>query len=620
MTAVLPRHLSAKAIADLQLDGLPATKRGVNRRAASDGWAFIERRTRGGSEKLYAVASLPHDARLDLVGRREKILPPRAARPQAANENIRAVGRPKGTGYFDRHPDVADAVEAILAERKLSAPRVLELLAADFAELPHTRSLRRFIADLERRKPALLTSMRDPDLFKSRYRPALGRADGGVTAAHQVWELDTTKADVMTRGGRKMVLGVIDRWSRRARFLVVESESGQSVRRLLIDTIRAWGVMPQCVATDNGSGFINASLVSALEVLGIEHRICPPGSPEKKPFVERLFGTFTRERAELLDGYAGHNVAEAQALRSKAKKETGRAIIVPQLDPDELQAILTNWTEGVYHQRTHGSLGMSPMQKWLASPAPATAPPDEDTLRIALSALVGTRKVGKRGIRWLRGNYWHAALAGFMGRDVIVRRDEDELGELFIFDEDYRFLGTAVNHEASGVSEREFAEAARRDFDEHMKAARAEARAKQRKFSPARARDALLRRDAEAAGKLTAFPARTTDRITDAVRSISDRPVPELPSEAELARVLAATAPAPKLPQSPAAKVAKADAVLTARRRGEDVGTDELAWAEAYSRSSEYRAEKMVQADFSDPASDRLPGSNQLNVRRMRGC
>ena len=264
----------------------------------------------------------------------------------------------------------------ILSQRQLAAPRILELLAQRFAVLPSRRTLSRFIAKLEEDKAALLASTRNPDEFKSRYRVALGRADGSVTHANQVWELDTTKADVLTKGGRRMVLGLIDRYSRRARFLVANSESGQAVRRLLIETIRDWGVMPETVMTDNGSGYINASIVSALETLGIQHYRCPPGSPEKKPFIERLFGTFTRERAELLEGYSGHNVADAQALRAKARKESGRAVIVPELEPEELQRILDAWLDGVYHVRKHSSLPTSPFRRWgMSSTRPSWSAP-----------------------------------------------------------------------------------------------------------------------------------------------------------------------------------------------------------------------------------------------------
>lgn len=501
------------------------------------------------------------------------------------------VGRPLGTDFFTRNPDVADAVEAILAHQRIAAPRVMELLSTKFDDLPHARTLRRFIAQLETARPALLASTRDPDLYKSQFRLALGRADGGVTRAHEVWELDTTKADVMTIGGRCMILGLIDRWSRRARFIVAPSESGQSVRRLLVSTIEAWGVMPECVATDNGSGYINASIRTALDALGIEHRVCPPGSPEKKPFVERLFGTFTRERAELLRGYAGHSVADAQRLRARARDATGRAIVLPEITTDELQAILDAWVDGIYHSREHSTLKMSPREKWLSSPKPAAAAPSRDRLVLALSQLVGPAIVGKRGIRWKNGRYWSAALTPFIGRSVEVRRDEDDLGALFIFDERGRFVDTAVNHHRAGLSEEAFAAAARAHQAEFMKTERARVRANQRAFDIDAARDALLRRDAEAAGKLVALPLPTEPRATPQLDSF-DAPAEPIPfTERAAARVDQ---------DAVAERVARAERLIADHAAGHEVDAQRLAWARAFVTGPAFRTHQAATRTFGD--------------------
>ena len=246
-------HLSAIELEMLDLAGLPGSKRAINRRADREGWSFVERGGYGGGRR-YAVVDLPQIARDDLRGRRIEQIGA-AARP---------AGRPTGSDFFSRNPDIAAAVEIIVAERGLAAPRILELLAGEYAGLPNVRTLQRFMARLEKEKPALIAARRDPDRYKGAFRVSLGRADASVSYAHELWELDTTPADVLTRGGRRMILGAIDRWSRRARLMVVPSESGQSVRRLLIDTIRRWGVMPAAVMTDNGAGFINASIRSVI--------------------------------------------------------------------------------------------------------------------------------------------------------------------------------------------------------------------------------------------------------------------------------------------------------------------------------------------------------------------
>lgn len=589
--------LSAAEIAAMALPGLPRTERGVQLLAARESWAWTARPGRGGG-RAYDVASLPPAARAALDKRRGRLKP----------ANARRVGRPKGSDFFAQHPDVADAVVAIVAERDLSDPRILELLAQRFALLPSRRTLQRFRARLEQEQRALLASIRDPDTYKSRFKVALGRADGGLTHANQRWEIDTTKADVLTKGGRVCVLGLIDVWSRRARFLVVPSESAQSVRRLLVTTVRTWGVLPEEVGTDNGSGFVNQSLASALPILGVRQCRAAPGSPEKKPYVERLFGTFTRERAELLDGYSGHNVAEAQSLRARARKETGRAVIVPRLTADELQAILDGWTEGVYNQRLHSTTRQAPLLRWMSSKVPSAAAPSEDVLRIALSRAEGSATVGKRGIQWKRGRYWAAGLVPFVGRQVFIRRDEEDLGALFVFDGDNRFIDTAVNHERSGLSETAFSQLAARQQAEWMANARAEVKAKQRRFSFEDVRDKLLRADAEAAGKLITLPPPTTQRANAALESIANAPAPAAPREARLEDAVARTAPRRAKPApSIEERIAEADRVLAAAGRGEPVDPSALERARLFAASSAYRAEKMLSADFGRPARNPVP-------------
>jgi len=510
------------------------------------------------------------------------------------------TGRPVGTDFFTFNPDVADAVEAILAKRKLSAPQVLELLGVQFDLLPSLRTLQAFIAKLEAEKPALLASMRDPDLYKSKYRLALGRADGGITRAHQRWEIDTTKADVMTVGGRCMILGVIDVFSRQARFLVAKSESGQSVRKILIDTITAWGVVPEQLGTDNGSGYINRSVVSALEILGIEADPCLPGQPERKPFIERLFGTFTRERAPFLPGFTGHSVSDAQRLRAKAKKDTGRAVIEARLSADELQAVLSAWTEGVYNVRRHGTLRMSPRQKALTSPAPARQAPSPQILKMALSAHVGNYVVGKRGIQWRHGRYWSPALIPYLGRRVEVRYDEDDIGEILVFAEDGRFIDAAVNYDRQGTAETDVIKARAKQARQEN-----EERARVRRNQKALNIDELMRRqlerDAEAAGKLAYLPRPTVPHSTPTLDSMRDAPEPALPSEAEIARVRARVVALPKAEPTVADKVAAADRLMQSADAGDLVDDAALVRARRYAASSEYRAHKTVAGAFAKP-------------------
>ncbi|WP_289145048.1 Mu transposase C-terminal domain-containing protein [uncultured Sphingobium sp.] len=585
-------HLNAQEIADLRLAGLPTTKTGVRVRATGEGWPFETRKVRGGEASFYAVAGLPDAARADLMGRRADII----------LSAMRPVGRPKGD-WFDRHPDVADAVLVILARHKHASTRVMELLKADFSNLPSLRSLKRYMQRIEKDQKVLLAAERDPDKFKSMYRPALGRMDATVSYAHEMWEIDTTKADIMCTDGRKNILGIIDRWSRRTRFLVVESESAQSVRGMLVSTMLAWGVMPAILKVDNGSGFINGSVIASLDAVGIKLDACLPGHPEDKPHVERVFGTFNRERASMLKGFLGHNVAQAQQLRARAKKQTGRAVIEAGIDSAELQRILDAWVDGTYHQRKHSMIGMPPMEKWQRSPQPARAVPSADVLKIAFSAVIGTGTVTKRGVRWKNGRYWAETLVPLMGKQVRLRWDEGDYGAVYVFDEAGNYVDTALNVQRQGFSQQAVAMAARHEMARYVNDQRADLRRKKTAFNVDKAMDKVLRDEAERADKLIHFPTATTARSTSAMDSITHAPAPAVPNIAQLDEHMAAPRAPKPATRTPAEKMAEADAVIAAAARGEAVDAADLRRAQLYATTAEYRAEKTMFLTFGTPAA-----------------
>lgn len=598
--SVSPILLTASGLAALGVDGIPTSKRGVNQRIARDNWPVI---TGDNRVQLIDISQLPDGIRLPIIA----AMTPRAA-PKAANNDRRGAGRPTGTGFFDANPHVAEAVTAWLANHRYAATTIWDMLAAsNIRPLPPIHTLRRFVKSIERKLATTLIAMRDPDAAKSKNRLALGSADGSSSYAHQYWELDTTKADVMTANGRRMILGVIDRYSRRTRFIVAPSESAQSVRNILIRAVLDWGVLPGTIVVDNGSGYINATVKTACEMLGIEHKACPPASPERKPFVERLFGTFTRQRAVILPGFTGHNVAQAQQLRSRAKKATGRAEIFAEITAEDLQAVLDNWCIGVYEVRVHGGIGMAPLAKAMQSPNLATPAPAEDIVRRALTAFVGNQTIGKRGLRWKGGRYWCAELAAYIGKPVHVRRDENELGALLVFDEAGIFIGEAVNHERSGMSEQQYAMAGRSHQKAHDKRAKTEIRDFMRRYPIERARNELLRSDAEAAGKLAQIPTKS-----DPVRIETQGP-------AKPARIhKLPPAPKPSSPDQVAARVARADGLIARAAEGHDVPENELAWAQAFIAGPSYQWFKAEAAhDAGQPStlniiSNRFP--NRSNI------
>ena len=583
--AALPEYLSAEAIANLRLPGLPTAPSRIRDQAQRLGWTAIGREGRGGG-KLYDVKCLPDKARVELL-RRIRIgatLAHRASNDDAPAKVLRGRGRPSGTNFFARNPLVADAVEGLLATTKVSAPVVLQILAANYGpdECPSLAQLHRFIRAFEADKKMTLEAIRDPEGFKSRRRLSLGTAGQDAPFAHHTWEIDTTPADLLTKDQKRVsVLGIVDVYSRRLRFKVVPSESSQSVRRFLAETMTAWGAVPHIVSTDQGSGFINASVKTALENLDIEHKDCPPASPEQKPFIERSFGTATRARLRLIKGFVGHNVAEAQKLRARARKETGRPVVVADITAAELQTILDNWADGRYANTRHSTTGQAPLARMLLCTAPRRPVPDAEVLRIAMSAFVGTAKIGKRGVQWRGGRYWTDALIPYQDRTVTLRRDEDELGELFVFDDENRFIGTAVNHHRAGVSESEFATAARQAQARWFAAAKAEFKAKARRVNVDGMIQNLLIEDGVLAGKVAQLPTRTdtASHSTPTIDSLRPAPAAADPDWNKVAADQARRAAAAPTPINRDDQVRDADALIAAAARGEPVDPRRLTWA-----------------------------------------
>jgi len=257
-------------------------------------------------------------------------------------------------------------------------------------------------------------------------------------------------------------------------------------------------------------------------------------------------------------------------------------------------------------------IGMSPMEKWQRSPEPARSAPPESLLKIAFSAVIGPATVTKRGVRWKNGRYWSDTLVPLMGKQVMLRWDEGDLGALYIFDEAGNYVDTAVNVERKGFSQQAMALAARREMTKFLNEQRTELRQKKASFSIEKAMDTVLRDEAERAGKLAHFPRPTEARATPAMDSIANAPAPAVPDTAQLEAMLAKPAAPRQALRTPAEKMAEADAIIAAHKRGESVDAEALRRAQLYATTAEYRAEKMMVIAFGAPAAapaDRRQGA-----------
>jgi len=330
--------------------------------------------------------------------------------------------------------------------------------------LPKHSAVRRFMRRWEKDNASLLLFVSNPDAWKNKHMFAFGTADEDIHSLNQLWEFDSTPADVMLTDGRHSILGVIDVFTRRLKLHVSPTSKATAVaaltRRALID----WGV-PEVAKTDNGKDYISNHMVRVFVSLGIDQVLCTPFESQEKPHIERAFRTFSHDIVELLPGYIGHSVADRKAI--EARRSFASRIMNKESDPieikmtaAELQTLCDRWTEAVYHHNRHSALNCTPAEMVRAWKEPVRRINDERALDILLSEAPGNngkRTVGKKGILVDTARFISDDMPE-TGTDVKVLLDSTDLGTIYVFDlVSGEFLCVAHDPTRKGISRTEVA-------------------------------------------------------------------------------------------------------------------------------------------------------------------
>lgn len=396
-------------------------------------------------------------------------------------------GNRKGAGIIDRDPELKDFIVGMMVEHPhVSAKHVMRGLRARFQgqDLPAYRTVQRFMASWQKTNRQVFAAVSDPDQWKSGFRAAAGDASAGISRLNQRWEMDSTPSDVMLIGGRHTVVGAIDIYSRRLKLTVAPTSSSAAVAACLRRALLDWGV-PEQLVTDNGKDYVSRQIVRVLAGLDISHIIAPPFSPERKPFIERAFGTFARDLQELCPGYIGHSVADRKAIESRRSfaerfMGTGGDPIEVAMTAEDFQIFCDKWTDAVYAHEPHRGLGgVSPFDRAAAWGGEVNRIGNERALDILLAAAPkgSTRSVTKTGIAVEGATYIAPELAEWIGQTVQVRHDPADFGFIYVFDLDGAFLCKAECPERTGIDRREIAARTRQRQVAIMKVGTAEVRA-----------------------------------------------------------------------------------------------------------------------------------------------
>jgi len=326
-------------------------------------------------------------------------------------------------------------------------------------------TVRQFLRRERERDPRTYCLINNPDEYRSRYQVALGnRSERAERFLHYV-EVDSTPGDVKCSDGRRYnICGLIDVFSRCARFVVSPTSNAWAIAGLLWAVCTEWGI-PEHLVRDNGQDYASRHINEALTGLECAIEVLPPFTPEAKPHIERMFRTLLHGLFPLLSGYVGHNVAERKAIENRksfADRLMKRGQIVEiGLSPAELQKIINKWTENRYHQRRHSELNMPPNAKRASVTHRPRRIDDPAVLALALSPREH-REVSTNGIRYDNGHYWDdpatagtdpGSLVDWVGRKIVVVVDLNDAGRLFCFDPDDRsFICTARDMAISGIT------------------------------------------------------------------------------------------------------------------------------------------------------------------------
>lgn len=353
-----------------------------------------------------------------------------------------------------------------------------------FGELmPSYDVLNRFYRDWKEKNPVFYEFAKSPDSAKNKYMPAIGNASEKALYKNHYWELDSTPADIICEDGKRYaIMAAIDVFTRRVVFHVSETSSSYSISQLLRKAILKLGI-PENVVIDNGKDYTSNHFMSICYNLKINPVIVPPFSGDKKPHIERMFGTLSRQLFMQVPGFVGANVSQraqiqarqsfAQKINSiekwkklnasrteeeqkaikdawKIKKENLGLRLEVLKTADELQDLCDKWVLNIHEQEKHKSLGISPVAKWNRCPMTVKSIPDASMLNLLLGESI-IRKIGKKGIAYDGLNYWHDDLIDHMGENAFILVPDD-MGYIFVHKTDMTFIAIAEDPAHTGQS------------------------------------------------------------------------------------------------------------------------------------------------------------------------
>lgn len=445
-------------------------------------------------------------------------------------------GNRKGSGILDTNHELNSFVLALLYKKPHIEPaHIFHSIVARFEgadiKIPSVKTITRWLTKWKNDNKALYASISNPDQYKASFMVAFGSASEHITKYNELWEMDSTPADVMLEDGRHSLIGVIDVHTRRFKMLVSKTSKSLAIAALVRRSMLSWGV-PETIKTDNGKDYTSNYFTSTLKNLNINQTLCHPFSPWEKPHIERALGTFSHSFLELMPGFIGHSVAEGKAIRETKsfaerlmkRKKNGEEVEAVELKmtAEQLQKFCDDWTDGYYYMTRHSELGKSPFEMvaaWTGEIRTITNIRALDTLLAPVPGNNGKRTVTKKGISVDNFTYNAPELGGCVGESVAVFYDLTDCGKVVVYTSEIDFICVAECPEIVGVSRQEVAVKAKEIQKKQLAKGRAKLAAISRANNVDDIGNEILKHYSDKASGITALPGKTTEYTTNALEA-----------------------------------------------------------------------------------------------------
>lgn len=341
----------------------------------------------------------------------------------------------------------------------IRSARIWEYLSNEYGNICNRRTVERFVRHWKKKHAQTYASLCNPAKAKSKFMASFGKANEGAKGYLDVVEIDATPGDVITSDGKRhKIIAAVDTFSTDACALVSDVSSDIANNALLHKLLTEKGI-PGEIRCDNAKEYRSKYFRGICAEFDIRLPILPPGAPEKRPYVERYFGTLTIKLLPEIPGWCGRDVSQRQDIRERKRwnnlLKPGGEIEVP-VSPQQFQIILNDFNEFIHRQAYNKGLRCAPVKRIAGANIKTVEDPRDLDILLAPRA---QRTINKKGIFLDGGLFQSVELALHIGETVEVRQNLEDVSTIYVFDQDRRFITIARDVELAGLTIADYKEA-----------------------------------------------------------------------------------------------------------------------------------------------------------------